>query len=125
MRYIAFLILLSSCSPIIFSAEWHLQKAKRHQLIAESKGAKIEKEVRYDTIRVEVSVPGDTSSKKIKPVIAEDDFFGDMNKNDSLVHTISSLHKAISDGATLDKEKAMYSLKKANDEIRALRYRIA
>lgn len=121
---IALLLLLAGCASFP-SAEWHVQRAKRHMLLAESKGAKIDKEVRYDTITVEVPVPGDSSSKSIKPVIAEDDFFADMSRNDSLVAAINSLQQAIATGVTLDKEKTMSALKKANEEIWLLRKRIA
>ena len=120
MRYIVILLFLCGCS-----ASTHLKLAKRHELIAISKGASIVRDTVYKTLKVEIPVLGDTSKRSVAPEISIDDFFGDIERNDSLVLIINSLHKAISEGATLDKEKTMASLAKANSEIKALRWRLA
>ncbi len=117
---ISLILFLTGCR----SAEKHLELAKKHQMLAEAKGAKITRQTVYDTVKVVVEVPADSGKQEVKPEIDEVDFFEDMAKNDSLVLSITSLHKAIADGAVLDKEKAMYALAKANREIQLLRNRI-
>lgn len=121
MRWILIILLLSGCR----SAQKHLEIAKKHQLLAEAKGAKITRQTVYDTVKVFVEVPADSGDLSVNPELELDDFFGDMAKNDSLVLAITDLHKAIADGAVLDKEKAMSALAKANREIQVLRGRIA
>lgn len=117
--YLIILVLLSGCS-----ADWHLKQIKRHTVLAEAKGAKIEKEIIRDTIKITLKVKGDSGRVDINPVIDEVDFFEDMEKNDSLLLSIVSLQKSISN-SVIDREKSMAALDKANAQIKILRKRIA
>ncbi len=119
------LIILCGCS-----ANYHAQKARRHELIAISKGAKISHDTIYKKIYIKVAVPGDSGSVGINPTLDTGQFAGDINKNDSLVNYINSLKVSIGEWdtalgeATLDKEKAFALLVKANKELSVLRSRL-
>lgn len=120
MRLIILAILLSSCG-----ASYHLKKAKKHMLLAEAKGADITRETVYDTVKVVVEVSGDSGKQEVKPEIDKDNFSKDMATSDSLLLVITSLQNNISQGNTLNLEKTISDLARANKEIKALRGRIA
>lgn len=110
---ILFVLLICGCS-----ASWHLQKAI-------SKGAKIEGDTIYKDRVVTLTVPAEDTTQEINPIIDTGAFHLVMDANDSLVLVIDDLKKDIASGNTLNKEKAMAALKKANDQIRELKSRIA
>lgn len=112
------LILLCGCS-----AQYHAQKAKRHELIAISKGAKISHDTIYKTIFIKVPVPGDSGSVSFDPVFDLGGFGSDIGKNDSLMTEINRL-KNDSTGTALDKERTLALLVKANKDLTALRSRL-
>lgn len=120
------LALISGCFAIMISgcsANYHLQKSRRHELIAISKGAKVPNDTIYKEIIREVVVPGDSSNEEFDPAFDLDGFENDIDKNDSLVAEINRL-KDDSLGTALDKEKTLALLIKANNDLKALRGRI-
>lgn len=119
------LIILCGCS-----GEYHAKKAKRHELLAEAKGVKMSPDTVYKKIFIEVPIPGDSGSVGVNPTLDTGSFANDINKNDSLVNTISMLKGAIGEwdsalsGATMDKEKTLALLVKANRDLTSLRKRL-
>jgi len=119
------LIILCGCS-----GKWHANQAKKHELLAEAKGVKISHDTVYKDKIITVLVPGDSGSVGVNPALDTGAFESDINKNDSLVHYINSLETSIGEwdvalsGATIDKEKALGLLMKANRELAAIRKRI-
>lgn len=105
------------------SANWHAQQARRHELIAISKGAKISHDTIYKTVFVKVFVPGDSGSVNLDPTFDLDGFGSDIGKNDSLVTEINRL-KNDSLGTALDKERTLALLVKANKDLTSLRARL-
>lgn len=123
--YISLIIILCGCS-----GKWHAKQAKKHELLAEAKGFKISHDTVYKDKIIKVLVPGDSGSVGVNPALDTGAFANDINKNDSLVHYINSLQTSIGEwdvalsGATVDKEKALELLGRANRELSAIRKRI-
>lgn len=127
LKKIFFLCLLILCGC---SGKWHAKQAKKHELLAEAKGVKINRDTVYRDKIIKVLVPGDSGTVGVNPALDTGAFAGDINKNDSLVHYINSLETSIGEwdaalsGATVDKEKALGLLMKANRELTAIRKRM-
>lgn len=122
-RIVLFILvaLLSSCS-----AKYHLQKSKKHELLAIAKGAKIKHpDTVYKEVEVKVFVRGSEFDDTFAPVIDTAGFHNTIKRNDSLVLVIDKLAGELERGESLNKEKTMSALKAANGEIRALRDRLS
>lgn len=122
MRALLFigLLLLTSCG-----AQYHLKKSKRHELIAISKGAKIDRDTVFVLKEVRIEVPGNAFDNTFDPVIDASEFNKVIGKNDSLVLVIDKLATDLQTGQTLDREKTMAALMAANRQIKDLKDRLS
>lgn len=120
MKYLFLLLILTGCS-----GAYHLKRAERHILIAKSKGVSIKSDTVYVDRIVKVQVPATNDSAEVNPAIDIISFDDSMALNDSLVIAIHEGTEAINNGTALDKEKTLSSLKRANEEIKALKKKMS
>lgn len=104
--WLALLLLGSSCT-----ATWHLKRAKRHELIAISKGAIVEVDTVYKEVTVEITVPGERIEVPVNVSLDTPRFMRIIGENDSLVRANLDLQVKIQNDLVPDKEKAMAQLR--------------